>query len=306
MHTGLQRADPVINSGARGDFAASPRSPNGIVSLSGECAMAINGRSSKTPQWRLDADIVDSVTIRGVEDIRGAAVALNDAAHACAFRIAVAADIASKEPMMDADGGILNADVFGWVADGERWWEDTRLALKSFLPRACRYESEPFWYNEHGFHTHWRNKYLEGISIKDFKMTRTSRSAILIPVHLSFGQIGAVSLIPHDRETDDLSEPFRLYGDSLGLLVRRFVASYVAAVRTQQWIPSNCSLSKREVECLRWAAIGKTDNDISAILSLSHATVRYHVQRAGEKLNAVNRSQAVFKAGQLGFLGAAS
>jgi DNA-binding CsgD family transcriptional regulator len=268
--------------------------------------MAMNGSSSDTPHWRLDEETLERVTIRSVNDIRGAAVALNDAAHSCGFRIAVAADIASKEPMVDADGAILNAEVFGWVADGERWWEDTRLALKSFLPRACRYESEPLWYNDEGFNTLWRNKYLEGIAIKDFKITRTTRSAILIPVHLSFGQIGAVSLIPFDKERVDLSEPFRLYADSMGLLVRRFVAGYVAAMRTQQWIPSNCSLSKREVECLRWAAIGKTDNDISAILSLSHATVRYHVQRAGEKLNAVNRSQAVFKAGQLGFLGAAS
>ena len=208
--------------------------------------------------------------------------------------------------MVDGDGAILNAEIFGWVSDGERWWEDTRLALKSFLPRACRYESEPFWYNDDGFRTTWRNKYLEGIAIKDFKIPRASRAAILIPVHLSFGQIGAVCLIPLDKKAVDLTEPFRLYADSMGLLVRRFVASYVAAMRTQQWIPSNCSLSKREVECLRWAAIGKTDNDISAILSLSHATVRYHVQRAADKLNAVNRSQAVFKAGQLGFLGAAS
>jgi DNA-binding CsgD family transcriptional regulator len=268
--------------------------------------MTSNGSSSKPPKWQLDEETLERVTIRSVDDIRAAAIALNDAAHACGFRIAVAADIASKEPMLDAEGGILNAEIFGWVADGERWWEDTRLALKSFLPRACRYESEPFWYNDEGFKTHWRNKYLEGIAIKDFKIPHTTPAAILIPVHLSFGQIGAVSLTPLDRDLTDLSEPFRRYSDSIGLLVRRFVAGYVAAVRTQQWIPSNCSLSKREVECLRWAAIGKTDNDISAILSLSHATVRYHVQRAGEKLNAVNRSQAVFKAGQLGFLGAAS
>jgi DNA-binding CsgD family transcriptional regulator len=40
------------------------------------------------------------------------------------------------------------------------------------------------------------------------------------------------------------------------------------------------------------------------IIDLSHATIRYHMQRAGEKLNAVNRAQTIFKAGQLGFLGA--
>ncbi len=266
----------------------------------------MNVSSSPFEEWRLDRATLERVTIRGVEDIRSAAIALNDAAHACGFRIAVAVDIASKEQMVDADGAILNAEVFGWVADGERWWEDTRLALKSFLPRACRYESEPFWCNEDGFYTIWRNKYLEGIALKDFTRAVLGRAAIVIPVHLSFGQIGAVSLMSVDLTTTDLSEPFARYAEDLGVLVRRFVAGYVAAMRTHQWIPSNCSLSKREVECLRWAAIGKTDNEIGMILSLSHATVRYHVQRAAEKLNAVNRSQAVFKAGQLGFLGAAS
>lgn len=268
--------------------------------------MKMGASSPSVLGWRLDHDMLEKVTIRGIDDIRSAAVALHDIADACGFRIAVAPDIASKEPMVDADGAILNAEVFGWIKDGERWWEDTRLALKSFLPRACRYESEPFWCNEDGFHTTWKNKYLDGMVVKDVKGFVTARSAILIPVHLPFGQIGAVSLMPHDREITDLSEPFARYGDQIGLLVRRFVAGYVAAMRTQQWIPSDCSLSKREVECLRWAAIGKTDNDISAILSLSHATVRYHVQRAADKLNAVNRSQAVFKAGQLGFLGSAS
>ena len=59
-------------------------------------------------------------------------------------------------------------------------------------------------------------------------------------------------------------------------------------------------------EVYRMITSGKTDKEISLILALSHATVRYHIQRAGEKLNAVNRSQAVFKAGQLGYLGAAA
>ena len=71
-----------------------------------------------------------------------------------------------------------------------------------------------------------------------------------------------------------------------------------------QALPSGTRLSKREVECLRWAAIGKTDKEISMILNRSHATIRYHIHRAGEKLDSVNRAQTIFKAGQLGYLGA--
>lgn len=248
----------------------------------------------------------ERVTIRTIDDIHAAATALCDIAAERGLRVAACCDIASKEPMVDADGGIINGEVFGWMADGERWWEDTRLALSSPLPRACRYESEPLWCNADGFYGHWRNKYLDEMSLVDFAKRALCRAAILIPVHLPFGQIGAVSFSPADREKTDLSAEFAAHGDLLGTLSRRFIAGYVGAMRTQQWIPSDCKLSKREVECLRWAAIGKTDKEISLILSRSHATVRYHVHRAGEKLNSVNRSQTVFKAGQLGYLGAAS
>ena len=245
------------------------------------------------------------VTVASLDDVHDAAFSLCEVAAERGLRVAACADISSKEQIVDAEGAVVNAEVFGWMADGERWWEDTRLALSSPLPRACRYESEPLWVNEDGFHTHWRNKYLDELSLVDFQKRSLCRAAILVPVHLPFGQIGAVSFSPVDRDRTDLSRDFAEHGELLALLSRRFIAGYVNAMRRQQWMPSDCKLSKREVECLRWAAIGKTDKEISIILSRSHATVRYHVHRAGEKLNANNRSQTVFKAGQLGYLGAA-
>ena len=38
------------------------------------------------------------------------------------------------------------------------------------------------------------------------------------------------------------------------------------------------------------------------IMSRSRATVRFHIHNASIKLNAVNRSQTVFKAAQLGYI----
>ncbi|PNB42319.1 helix-turn-helix transcriptional regulator, partial [Pseudomonas sp. FW305-130] len=69
-----------------------------------------------------------------------------------------------------------------------------------------------------------------------------------------------------------------------------------------QALPAHLRLSKREVECLRWAAIGKTDFEISMIIGRSRATVRFHIHNASTKLSAVNRSQTVFKAAQLGYI----
>lgn len=251
-------------------------------------------------------ELFERVTIRAMDEIRPAAEALNSAAHQRGYRMGACADIASSHQMVDAEGGLLNAEVFGWKADGERWWEERRLALNSPLPRACRYESEPFWCNAEGARTLWPNKYLKDLSFASFGQYVRAASAIVIPVHLPFGQIGACSLTPIDQSISDLSDALAEHGDLFAGLCRRFLGSYVNIQRSQQWIPSDCKLSKREVECLRWAAVGKTDKEISLILTLSHATVRYHILRAGDKLQAVNRSQAVFKAGQLGYLGAAA
>jgi DNA-binding CsgD family transcriptional regulator len=248
--------------------------------------------------------LAQRVTIRRVEDIRDAAIALHEMAQARGFRVAACDDISSKEPMVDADGAIINGEIFGWMADGERWWEDTRLALNSPLPRACRYESEPFWCNETGMYGRWRNEYLEEMDLTDFRKRSLVHAAIVVPVHLPFGQISAVSFTPMDRSLTDLSELFEKHADLMASMTRRFIAGYVMVMRTKRRMPADCMLSKREVECLRWAAIGKTDKEISMILDRSHATIRYHIHRAGEKLDAVNRSQTIFKAGQLGYLGA--
>ena len=251
-------------------------------------------------------DVVGSVTVRCAEDIHASAEALHALAQERGLQVATCDDISSKEPMVDADGAVIAGDVFGWIEEGRRWWEDHRLALHSPLPRACRYESEPFWVNAEGFHGLWPNSYLDEIDLRGFEKNSLCKAAIVVPVHLPFGQISANSFVSIDPDRTDLSAEFEEHGELLALATRRFIAGYVQAMRAQRRIPTDCVLSKREVECLSWAAIGKTDMEISMILERSHATIRYHIHRAGEKLNSVNRAQAIFKAGQLGYLGANS
>jgi DNA-binding CsgD family transcriptional regulator len=247
------------------------------------------------------------ITITSVKDIRAAAEALRDIAwNRAQLRVGVTDNIASKTPLADEDGAILASEVFGWNGPNERWWADTRLALSSPLPRACRYESEPFWANAEGFRTRQPNRYLEAIDLSNFEKRALCKAAIVVPVHLPFGQIGAVSFCAADPERTDLSAEYEAHADELYLLSHRFVSGCVKALRTRQWLPADCQLTKREVECLRWASIGKTDKEISMILGRSHATVRFHIQNAGEKLDAVNRSQTIFKAAQLGYLGYAA
>jgi len=253
------------------------------------------------------AEILERLTVRSMSGIRTAAEALHETAISLGnLRTAACANIASKGPMVDGDGHVLASEVFGWREPAERWWERPLLALTSPLTLACRYESEPFWCNRIGIHTQQCNPHLVALDLTHFFERAMTDVAIVVPIHLPYGQIGAVSFQPMESDRDDLTAEFAQYGDLLGLFAHKFIASYVKVMDKQHWIPSDICLSKREIECLRWAAVGKTDSEIATILSRSCATIRFHIHNAAVKLNAVNRSQTVFKAGQLGYLGSVS
>lgn len=58
-------------------------------------------------------------------------------------------------------------------------------------------------------------------------------------------------------------------------------------------------LSPRQIECLTWAARGKTNDEIGDILSISSNTVNSHIQAAAKVLKVSTKIHAVVKAVQL-------
>jgi DNA-binding CsgD family transcriptional regulator len=248
---------------------------------------------------------LESVRSATPQEVRPAAERLRDIVDAMVgFRVAICHNIASGQPMVDGNGEVLATSVFGWTNDpDDRWWRMRRLALESPLPTACRYESEPFWCNADGFRTTLPNPMLDELDLSNFERRSLTPAAIVVPVHLPFGHIGAASYVPKDRGQTDVSAEFEKHGDALGLLTRTFVANYTRVMCRLAGVPVGPMLSKREVECLRWAAIGKTDYEISLIMLRSRGTVRFHIHNASVKLSAVNRSQTLFKATQLGYIG---
>lgn len=61
-------------------------------------------------------------------------------------------------------------------------------------------------------------------------------------------------------------------------------------------------LSPRELECLLWAARGKTYTEIAAILGIAFGTVKTHLDVARFKLDCATLSQATARAVALGIL----
>ena len=59
-------------------------------------------------------------------------------------------------------------------------------------------------------------------------------------------------------------------------------------------------LSRRQLECLSWAEVGKSARDTGQILGISQRTVEKHLEQAYEVLGVRTRIQAVVQARRLG------
>lgn len=74
------------------------------------------------------------------------------------------------------------------------------------------------------------------------------------------------------------------------------------ALGEQPKVPPAVTLTERELECLYWAARGKTNPEIGAILQISRHTVNSHIESAKGKLGVATRVQAAAIAHSLGVL----
>jgi DNA-binding CsgD family transcriptional regulator len=84
-----------------------------------------------------------------------------------------------------------------------------------------------------------------------------------------------------------------------------YFAGQEAMLRMREMaVPDYAPLSRRERECLQWAAAGKTDWEIGRILSLSDKTVNIYIERAKAKFGTNTRAQAIVLALRGGLIAA--
>ena len=70
----------------------------------------------------------------------------------------------------------------------------------------------------------------------------------------------------------------------------------------QNFESGRAPLTRRELDCLFWAAHGYSTTDTAEALELSAETVRKHVKNAAKKMNARGITQTVFLAYRMGYL----
>ena len=120
----------------------------------------------------------------------------------------------------------------------------------------------------------------------------TEEPGLALPVSADSGQTGLFVFTGQALSLDDMQD--------LHMLCYEVFAS-VAVLRTGS-ASSASAVSKRELECLKLTAAGRTSEDIARILGLSVHTANQYLTSAGAKLDAVKRMQAVAKAIRLGLI----
>lgn len=113
-----------------------------------------------------------------------------------------------------------------------------------------------------------------------------------IPIHTRGALPASVNVVGPTRDIDPNSKnALHLMGVYLHDAALRIIAAKQGKKPRAARI-----LTDRERECLRWVAVGKTDWEISEILTISERTAHFHIENAKRKLETSTRVQAVVQA----------
>src|SRR5579859_470543 len=117
------------------------------------------------------------------------------------------------------------------------------------------------------------------------------RRGYTIPVHDSEGAIAAVTFATDERRPR-FERSINEHAQVLQLMAMYFHAHARRKLVTNRMI-DGISLSPREIECLRWAAQGKSAWETGRILGISRHTVAFHLDNAKTKFGVRSTIQAV-------------
>jgi LuxR family transcriptional regulator len=124
---------------------------------------------------------------------------------------------------------------------------------------------------------------------------RDMSTGVTVPVHMPRGDYATVTGIRYSQKKEFEQDALRYIAD-FGLLAHVFHEAAYALFDPDARSVGKARLTARERECLRYSAEGLSAKEISRIIDRSVPTVVMHLNAAGKKLGAKNRTQAVVRA----------
>lgn len=126
------------------------------------------------------------------------------------------------------------------------------------------------------------------------------KSGISLPVHSPKGDFAMLSFAS-DQDAKQNEDRINQINPQLMMLAYHIHEASMRIFRHDK-TDLHDTLTKREKECLLWAAEGKTSDETSMILHISESTVRFHLNNAAKKLNVHSRRHAIARAICLGVI----
>lgn len=119
------------------------------------------------------------------------------------------------------------------------------------------------------------------------------RCGFTIPIHDRHGLFAALTFASDERQPL-FFRVIERYERALQLVAIFF---HIQARRrlTSERMVDGVALSRREIQCLQWAARGKSDWDIGRILGISQRTAAFHLDNAKKKLGVRTKAQAAIR-----------
>jgi DNA-binding NarL/FixJ family response regulator len=114
-------------------------------------------------------------------------------------------------------------------------------------------------------------------------------------------KLGVLGFLPKTWTISQLSEALTKIGDG-EIFVPEHIANSLAIMSKNSMDNTQSSLSERQFEILKMVQAGLTNAGIAAVLYISEATVKSHLQRVFKILGAKNRMDSVRKAEYLKIL----
>lgn len=132
--------------------------------------------------------------------------------------------------------------------------------------------------------------------LKDF-LQRASRAELSPLKDFSAREMKVLRLAAEGRGTEEIASLLDMSIKALKSCLRRIIFDHVVPYfhesRAGTKVRTSVSLTTREREILVWIREGKGTWEISSILGLSQDTVKYHLKKTFQKLDATNRIQAI-------------
>ncbi len=226
--------------------------------------------------------------------IAGVATLLADSARQLGWDLAAFSVERETNLPRQKDGSLIST-AMGWPLECVSAWTDRRMALSCPVTQRCGRVTDSFAWHCSTDDPLWSKAKLtaEQCEVLDH-LGQYVAGATTVPVHRPGGKIGYVSWFLRDGSKLDELHCGTYHATYLlsHIFIRR-VDEISASHRRSYLGGEEVTLTPREIECLTWAANGKTEEEIGIIIERSHETARFHLRNAIQKLNAANRTHAV-------------